>query len=219
VFGDSTAKADAAGLLTWGASSGQAVVSDAGTIAGCGVVKAAKRMFGSAPQAIPDGCTAWGTYWPQVLAQNTADVAVLIDGPWEVADHQLAGDKWRHLGDPVFDQHVHDDLLAATDVLLAHAPAVVWFTNPYIHPGWGSTPANRDDPINDPARMDRLNEIIRQIAGERPQVVLIDFAGYVGSIGADAKPDLRPDGVHFTPDSATQLAAWFGPQIVGAARR
>jgi peptidoglycan/LPS O-acetylase OafA/YrhL len=218
VFGDSTAKADAAGLLTWGAASGQAVVSDAGTIAGCGVVKAAKRMFGSTPQPIPAGCTAWASYWPQVLAQNQADVAVLIDGPWEVADHQLAGDKWRHLGDPVFDQHVHDDLLAATDVLLAHAPAVVWFTNPYIHPGWGSTPANRDDPINDPTRMDRLNDIIRTIAQERPQVVLIDFAGYVASLAADAKPDLRPDGVHFTPDAAAQLAAWFGPQVVAAAR-
>jgi peptidoglycan/LPS O-acetylase OafA/YrhL len=219
VFGDSTAKADAAGLLMWGAASGQAVVSDAGTIAGCGIVKAAKRMFGSTPQAIPDGCTAWATYWPLVLGQNPADAVVLIDGPWEVADHELAGDKWRHLGDPVFDQHVHDDLLAATDVLLAHAPAVVWLTNPYIHPGWGSTPANRDDPINDPARMDRLNDIIRTIASERPEVVLIDFASHVASVGADIKPDLRPDGVHFTPDAAAQLAAWFGPQIVAAARR
>jgi hypothetical protein len=94
----------------------------------------------------------------------------------------------------------------------------VWLTNPYIHPGWGSTPANRDDPINDPGRMDRLNEIIRTIASERPQVVLIDFATYVASVSADTKPELRPDGVHFTPDAATQLAAWFGPQIVAAAR-
>jgi hypothetical protein len=66
--------------------------------------------------------------------------------------------------------------------------------------------------------MDRLNEIIRTIASERPQVVLIDFAAYVASVGADTKPDLRPDGVHFTPDAATQLSAWFGPQIVAAAR-
>jgi hypothetical protein len=77
------------------------------------------------------------------------------------------------------------DLLEATDVLLAHAPAVIWPTNPHIHPGWGSTPADRGDPRNDPARMDRLNEIIRTITGARPEVVLIDLAGYPASIGAD----------------------------------
>jgi hypothetical protein len=30
---------------------------------------------------------------------------------------------------------------------------------------------------------------------------------------------MRPDGVHFSPDAATEMAAWFGPLVVAAARR
>ena len=61
VFGDSTAKADAAGLMAWGADSGQAVVSDAGTIAGCGLLRTANDLRHRAPdgarrlQVVGDG--------------------------------------------------------------------------------------------------------------------------------------------------------------------
>jgi peptidoglycan/LPS O-acetylase OafA/YrhL len=218
VFGDSTAKADAAGLLAWGQASGQAVVSDAGTIGGCGLLRTAKRTFGTARQTNPDGCTWWDWRWPQILAENPADVAVLINGPWEVVDQQIkAGDRFRSLGDPVFDQFAHDELLAATDVLLAHVPNVVWFTNPHTHPAWG---AGTSDDAGDAAKMDRLNDIIRQVVAERPQVVLVDLAGHLASIpGADTDQALRPDGVHFSPDAATEMAAWFGPVVAAAARR
>jgi hypothetical protein len=220
VFGDSTAKADAVGLLGWGQASGQAVVSDAGTIAGCGLLRTAKRTFGPGRQTNPDGCKWWDWRWPQILAENPADVAVLINGPWEVVEQQIkAGDKFRSLGDPVFDQFAHDELLAATDVLLAHVANVVWFTNPHTHPAWGAA-ETPDQDAADAAKMDRLNDIIRQVATERPQVVLVDLAGHLASIpGADTDQAMRPDGVHFSPDAATEMAAWFGPLVVAAARR
>jgi peptidoglycan/LPS O-acetylase OafA/YrhL len=213
VFGDSTAKADAAGLIAWGRETGRAVVSDAGTIAGCGVTRAAKIQFGVKRITIPDGCKFWPTWWPQVLAQNPADVAVLVDGPWELVPHQIDGDRWRSVGDPVYDRHVHDELLAAVDVLLAHAPVVVLLTNPHVHPGWGETQAGAD-PVADPARMDRLNEIIRQVAVDRPAVTLVDLAAHVASIpGAETDRGLRPDGVHFTLASSRRIADWLGPAV------
>jgi hypothetical protein len=36
--------------------------------------------------------------------------------------------------------------------------------------------------------------------------------------GADTDHALRPDGVHFSPDASKAMAAWYGPQIVAAAR-
>jgi SGNH domain (fused to AT3 domains) len=220
VFGDSTAKADAAGLLAWGQASGQAVVSDVGTIAGCGLLRTAKRTFGTGRQTNPDGCTWWDWRWPEILAENPADVAVLINGPWEVVEQQIeAGDEFRSLGDPVFDQFAHDELLAATDVLLAHVPNVVWFTNPHTHPAWGAA-ETPDRDAADAAKMDRLNAIIHQVVAERPQVVLVDLAGHLASIpGADSDQAMRPDGVHFSPDASTEMAGWYGPLIVAAARR
>jgi len=220
MFGDSTAKVDAAGSIAWGADTGQAVVSDAGKIVGCGVVRAARIEFAGKRQDVPEGCVSWPTWWPQVLAANPADVAVLVDGPWELVEHQITTkDQWRQIGDPVFDQHIHDELLAATDVLLAHVPRVVWLTNLYFHPAWGTTAAGREDPINDTARVDRLNAIIRQVVSERPGVALVDVAGHIASIsGADTDQSLRPDGVHFSDAASRQMAAWYGPQIVAAAR-
>ena len=113
-------------------------------------------------------------------------MAVLINGPWEVVEQQIKpGDEFRSLGDPVFDQFAHDELLAATDVLLAHVPNVVWFTNPHTHPAWGAA-ETADQDAADAAKMDRLNEIIRQVAAERPQVVLVDLEAHLMSIpGAD----------------------------------
>ena len=195
-------------------------MSDAGTIAGCGLLRTAKRTFGTGRQTNPDGCKWWDWRWPQILAENPADVAVLINGPWEVVEQQIKpGDEFRSLGDPVFDQFAHDELLAATDVLLAHVPNVVWFTNPHTHPAWGAA-ETADQDAADAAKMDRLNEIIRQVAAERPQVVLVDLEAHLMSIpGADTDQAMRPDGVHFSPDAATEMAAWFGPLIVAAARR
>jgi peptidoglycan/LPS O-acetylase OafA/YrhL len=220
VFGDSTAKADAAGFLAWGQASGQAVVSDAGTIAGCGLLRTAKRTFGTGRQTNPDGCKWWDWRWPEILAENPADVAVLINGPWEVVEQQItAGDEFRSLGDPVFDQFAHDELLAATDVLLGHVANVVWFTNPHTHPAWGAAETPAQDAA-DAAKMDRLNAIIRQVVAERPQVVLVDLAGHLASIpGADSDQAMRPDGVHFSPDASADMAEWYGPLIVAAARR
>jgi hypothetical protein len=218
-FGDSTAKTNATGLIQWGTDTGQAVVSDAGTVAGCGITRADRIKFQGGTQTLPEGCLFWPTHWPEVLAANPADVALLGDGPWELVDHQRSGDQWRRLGDPVYDQYVHDELLTATDVLLAHVSKVVWFTNLYFHPAWGTTEAGRQDPINDTGQVDRLNDIIRRIAAERPDVVLVDLAEHVAGIpGADTDQSLRPDGVHLSPQASRTMADWYGPLIVAAAR-
>jgi peptidoglycan/LPS O-acetylase OafA/YrhL len=218
-FGDSTAKTNATGLIQWGADTGQAVVSDAGTVSGCGITRSEKIKFQGGSQSVPEGCTFWPAYWPEVLVANPADMAVVGDGPWELVDHQRKGDEWRRLGDPVYDRYVHDELLAATDVLLAHVPKVVWFTNFYFHPAWGTTEAGRSDPINDTAPVDRLNAIIRHIATERPNVVLVDLAAHVATTpGFDTDQSLRPDGVHLSPEASRAMAGWYGPQIVAAAR-
>jgi hypothetical protein len=69
----------------------------------------------------------------------------------------------------------------------------------------------------DPARMERLNEIAAEIASTRPQMHLVDLAGYVARLGAEDER-VRPDGVHFTVEAATEVAGWLGPQVLSAIR-
>jgi peptidoglycan/LPS O-acetylase OafA/YrhL/lysophospholipase L1-like esterase len=217
VFGDSTAKADATGLIAWGRDTGRAVVSDVGTIAGCGVVRAVERRIGADVQTIGEGCNQWPTWWPQVLAANPADVAVLVTGPWELADHRRAGGPWETIDEPSYQRYVHDELAAATDVLLAHVRVVVWLTNPPVNPGWGTNPTAKV--VGVPGRMERLNAIITSVAAARPRVALVDLAGHVAAIpGALEDHALRPDGVHFDATSSRAMATWLAPAIVAVTR-
>jgi len=65
--------------------------------------------------------------------------------------------------------------------------------------------------------MDRLNEILQRVADERHGVVTVDLQGLLRSLpGGEMDPALRPDGVHFTPESATELAPRLGPLVLDA---
>jgi hypothetical protein len=221
VVGDSTAKADAAGLIQWGTDTGEALVSDAGTQPGCGLVRRGRRMFGTKPEAVPSFCQNWPQQWTNALTANPADAAVLLDAPWDTTNHQLPGSNaWVGFGDPAYDTEFAQELATGVDTLLKKVPTVVLVTSPYIQTGWGVTEAVANDPINDHARMDRLNALLREIAGQRPGVVVVDLAGHL--IADPSKPltnaDLRPDGVHFTPEAARDVADWLGPAIVTAVR-
>ena len=46
----------------------------------------------------------------------------------------------------------------------------------------------------------------------------VDLRAWMEASGLADDQDLRPDGIHFTPDAATQVASdWLGPQLVAAA--
>jgi len=74
-------------------------------------------------------------------------------------------------------------------------------------------------PASDPGRMDRLNELVAEVAAERPDVVrVIDVAGHLrGLPGGELDPRLRPDGVHLTEDASEEIIGWLGPELVAAA--
>ena len=157
------------------------------------------------------------------------DAAVVLYGPREVADRLLPGeDSWHHVGEPEIDAYLRDEIQAMVDVLAAEGLAVVWLTSPYVatdreHPEMLPGP----HPESEPARMDRLNEIIREVAADEPAMRVVDLQGYLESLpggsldatfGADDEP-MRPDGVHLTKDASAHVAdAWLGDQVVEAAR-
>ena len=65
----------------------------------------------------------------------------------------------------------------------------------------------------DPARTDRFNQLLGEVAAQRPDTVrLIDLATFVEPRVED--PALRVDGVHIGIDPFNQLSAdWFGPEL------
>src|SRR5690606_17988825 len=127
-------------------------------------------------------------------------------------------DEWRAPGDPVYDDYLYRELAAATDLFVDQGLVVVWLLAPHVEVGRNEEPPP-DPPYaeSDPERMDRLNEIIQRIADERQSVVTVDLGDYMrGLPDGEMDPRLRPDGVHFTAETATEVADWLGPEVLAA---
>jgi hypothetical protein len=101
------------------------------------------------------------------------------------------------------------------DVLSAQGAVVTWATSPYIRINTEGDPFLRGAPT-EPARMDRLNEMIRELPGKRPgKVGIVDLAGWINSIGDKEDRRMRRDGVHFQSDTATEaMNKFLGDAII-----
>ncbi len=216
MFGDSTALMTAVGLTSWMEKTGAAVNAGGNSWLGCGVGRGGeRRAFPGDDSSAPDGCDDWETTWAAAIDEGSPDLAVVQVGPWEVADRRLPGDdEWRAPGDPTYDRYLLEEMVTATDVLSAGGAEVVWLTSPPVGPGTSGNEIERRGDAADPARMQRVNELMTEAAERRPGTAhVLDLAGYVASTGEDVR--LRPDGVHFGPETAEEVVRdWLGASLV-----
>ena len=217
-YGDSTALRLGLGLGSWIQSTGLAEGADSVTEIGCGLIPAGRYRYDAEADA-PRACARVQDEWNRSVDAGDPDVALVLVGPWEVADWYLPDDTtWRHLGDPTFDQFITDRIRSTVDTLSTKGAIVYWLTCPLIDLGReDGVPPARPSPVSDPARMQRFNELARHVAAERPeQMEVLDLAGYLAGLPAgELDPALRPDGVHLTWESAYQVSDdWLGPEIL-----
>ncbi|MFP3901152.1 MAG: acyltransferase family protein [Acidimicrobiia bacterium] len=222
--GDSTLLRTGWGLSVWGGDTGDLVIPDMAGGVGCSLARHGERRAGAGEVSTgPDHCGDWAEVIPAEVAAirdryGRADLAILQTSQWDVSDRRLPGDgTWRAPGDPVLDEYLEREFTELSDVLVDQGLVVVWLTSPHLDIGRSATPppATRP-PEGDPARVDRLNEIIESVAAGRPRVVVVDLAGYVNSLPEAQDHRLRPDGVHFETDTAAEVAEWLGPEVVAA---
>ena len=212
-FGDSTALMNAAGFTTAAADDPRVAAVPGKTRLGCGVmlpdrVKDVQGTVGS----IAEVCTRWPEEWAEKIAENHPDVAVLQAGPWETFDLRFGDDRtWYHLGEPMADDHARAMLQQAVDELGAGGARVAFVTTSHVDrrvPGPG--------PCACPERLDRWNELLREVAAANPGTVsIIDLDGWLASLGEGEDEHLRPDGVHFSEATAAEVAQrWFIDQVL-----
>ncbi len=136
---------------------------------------------GTEPMTCPD----WRTTWTQDVAKGHPQVVGLVLGRWETLDTEYQG-KWTHIGEPLWDNHLQDELEEAIGIFSAHGAKVVLFTMPYINPP--EAPDGTTYPENEPSRVNAYNDLIRKVAARYPGVVSIN----------DLNRELDPQG-HYTP--------------------
>lgn len=211
------------GLEIWAKTNGAAALDGAGTRLGCGIGRGGRvrtAQYGEGPTN-PE-CDAWPTRWPAVLTKRPADVAVIMVGPWDITDRVIPNDdQWRAPGDPVYDQYLKGEMEAAVDLLSSRVGMVVWLTNPLLDFGRADDPPPATPyPVSDPARTHRYNEILHEVAAERPALHVVDLAAWMRTLpGGELDPNIRPDGVHFSKPGAVEVAGWLGPELLGLVGR
>lgn len=217
VVGDSVAYGIGGALATWGEGNADARVAPAAKF-GCAVARGGSYRFQQDLVTFGPDCD-WGIRFPELVAGYRPDVVVLSSGIWEVVDRRLEGDdRFRDLTSPDVARFVLGEFLAAIDTLAADGATVVVLTQPRLQSGLDK--GLTDLPESEPARIDRLNELLAEAVGQRPDVArLVDMRGWLAAQpGGELDPVTRPDGIHFTDAFTPTVADWLGPQLLAIAR-
>jgi peptidoglycan/LPS O-acetylase OafA/YrhL len=218
VVGDSVSWFLGDGIERWAKDDGSVVAWNTGTF-GCGIARGGELLLSTGPAAPEARCDDWRARWGRPLAEFDPDVVVVLTGLWDLADRRLPGsEEFHHVGEPAGDAYLVDEYVEAVDLLSAEGAEVVWLTAPcyseVIFPG----PLAETNAL-EPERQAWLNsEVLPALVAERPQVELVDLAGFACPEGRFT-PELledRFDGVHFTDEAALDIADWLMPKVVSA---
>jgi peptidoglycan/LPS O-acetylase OafA/YrhL len=175
------------------------------------------NSLGAIEQPTPD-CVNFRPLLPGFLDANDFDTIVVTLGQKDLSERLLDG-QWRHFGEPVFDEWFRGEVDELADILGAEGVPVLWTTSPYVQIAVANDPSShwQDYDDNDPARADRLNEIVAEEIDGRDRFELVDVAGWLRTQpGGESNRELRADGVHFTVDGSNRLGEWMVPQILDA---
>ena len=218
MFGDSTALLTSGGLGTWAKETGALDVVPGISRLGCGIGRGGYRWRDDGTvEPVPPHCDDWANTWGEKVKVFSPNLVVVQVGPWETMDRRFTDDdRWHRLGEPAFDEWMLTELTEAVDTLSKEGAVVLWLTSPPMNDNLDRQGDFGLESTSDPARMDRLNQLVRQLPALRPGVVgVVDLAGWLAASGRDAT--LRPDGVHFDDPGALDVArAWLGPELVAA---
>jgi hypothetical protein len=215
VLGDETAQAVGEALAAWTDRGRRFDVTNS-ALASCGLLGGGLRINRNDPEPVPAQCQDFQKQSFDALYNSSADIVVLHTSHWDVTDRQFAGDlEWRSPGDPQFDLQLGDALARASDFLRQEgAEHVVWLLTPHLDVGRTPGQPSLEYRASESARVDRLNELIREMASSRDFVTVLDYAALARSWpGGELDAALRPDGVMPNAEGARAIANWLGPLL------
>jgi hypothetical protein len=161
-----------------------------------------------------DDVTPCNQDWRGQVAELDPDIVLAMFGQFASDEVDLDGEFLLPCT-PTYQQAQREELAIGLDDLTSNGARVVIATAPWSSISWviSKTPGLAE-------RMTCLNDLYREVADERDDVEIIDFASEVCP-SADRclteveGVDLREDTVHFRGDAARLVANWLVPQVLG----
>jgi peptidoglycan/LPS O-acetylase OafA/YrhL len=217
LVGDSLAASLTPGFETWDADhADQQVRVDTHVTENCPTSARGPVHLGGRTVGEQAACVGWEPRLPRLLDRADPDAIVVVAGLDELGERQIDRE-WRHLGDPLFDDWLADELDVLADTLADPGVPVLWATVPHVRmPGADGDWTQLSD--NDPARVDRLNELIRDTVAGRDGFEVLDLQAGMQELprGGEFSTDDREDGRTLTASGADRMVAWLAPRLLEA---
>jgi hypothetical protein len=187
---------------------------------GCGIARLPEIIYIGDPHTNYPECPTWELNWEAGVRVDDPDVAVILLDRWELMDRKL-GDKYRAVGDPLYDAYLTVELELALSIVGANGAHIVLLTAPYTRRS--ERPDGGLYPEDNPERVDAWNRLLGTVAARHPQAItVIDLNRRVCPDGTFTwnigRLRIRSDGLHFTPEGVQSwIAPWLVPQLANLA--
>jgi peptidoglycan/LPS O-acetylase OafA/YrhL len=216
VLGDSVAQSVAQGFVPVAPRYGLTILDDG--VLGCGVAPAGVYRLRGEEHDIGSDCFAWESIWTARVQAAHANVALVQVGRHEVLDTRIEN-VWQSILGARLGEAVAAGLDRAIEIAGSTGARVVLLTAPYY--ATGEAPDGKPWPENDPARVNRFNQLVRDAAVRHPGTRVVDLGAYTNPGGHYASRvagiAMRKDGVHYSAAACVWFARWLAPQIRDAA--
>jgi hypothetical protein len=216
VVGDSTAEAIGNGLIAWAVEHPDLAQVEIDVERGCGFLLGGDRWV-EGWEPVPSRCERWiETRVPDQVAALVPDVVVLMVTPWDVIDRRWDGGDAVTPFDAEFAERLATDYESLVSGLVADGVAsILWIEPPLPNPLW----MNRRDGQADPARHAIVASVVDALAAEFPgRLRVLPFDTWHTDAGFDTEREIRPDGVHWTPEASLEISEeYLGERVVRAA--
>jgi peptidoglycan/LPS O-acetylase OafA/YrhL/lysophospholipase L1-like esterase len=210
VVGDSVALTLGLGLQETSAPNHLVVVNKSKM--GCGIIHGGDVWVLGRIETIRDDCGDWALRWAASVRELHPDLVLLLIGAWDAYDRRIDG-AWIPFGSPQSDDLLRADLQGAVDVITRGGTRLAFATVPYYDDRYVVNRPSEFRSAFDPARVDHLNQLIREVArANRDRVEVLDLNGVVtgAALGGES---LQDDGVHFGADNRRRIAALIAPRL------
>ena len=185
---------------------------------GCGLAQRATLEHGGVSAPTEPTCDDWPQKWRGYVEETSPAAAVVLFDVFVLQDLEVDG-KDLPFNTKASDRYLLKQLEKGVEILRSAVPEVVLLTAPYNQrPQTAGQPSRWDE--DNPARVNHWNDLLRQFAASRADIVVIDLNKFLSPDGKYTNTkdgvELRYDGVHFNPDAGVLVFQWLLPQLLSA---
>jgi peptidoglycan/LPS O-acetylase OafA/YrhL len=218
LVGDSLSASMIAGLEGWNEEHpDQQIWVDSHSVFGCPMVDTGVTpLIGTWTTTAQ--CVDWHQDLDNALVRWDTDAVLMMAGLADLQGHMIGG-QMIDMGNPTHDEWFRTELDRLATTMTAPGVPVLWTNFPHVRMASPSEPTKdwTDFVINQPWRVDRLNEILAEVAAAHPGVTPVDLDGWVHSWPEGEFDAARRDGVHFLDTGSDLAADWLVPQLIDLA--